>query len=434
MPLTRQLSVLRHRDFRLLFWGQTASNFGSNAVVVALAIYVTRTTGSATDLGLILAAQTVPFVLLLLFGGVWADRLPRHRVMIASDLVRATVHALLAVLILTGSARVWEMALIEAIFGVAWAFFQPAETGLLPQTVPEDEIQGARALMEGSWNLSMALGPAAATALVLTVGAGEAFLVDTLSFVVSALTLAPMRPRFRGDDAKVKRETLFHELRAGFREVSSRPWVWVTISAFSVTLMCSYATWMALGPEVTRDVYGEVGLYGVFVALYGVGCVAGSLLATVWRSTRPLRDTLILAVLWPAMSIVLAVGLPRGITGAWMVLAGIQNGLFMVTWETALARHIPPSVLSRVSSYDWMGSLALLPVGFILAGPLASLLGARVVLGAGGALGMVATLVTLLPRSTRELTNEPEHASAPLPASGPAAALGQPSRSRARST
>ena len=100
-------SVLRHRDFRLLFWGQTASNFGSNAVAVAMAIYVTRTTGSSTDLGLILAAQTVPFVLLLLFGGVWADRLPRHRVMIASDLVRAAIHALLAVLILAGSAQVW---------------------------------------------------------------------------------------------------------------------------------------------------------------------------------------------------------------------------------------------------------------------------------------------------------------------------------------
>jgi MFS family permease len=420
MALRKQASVLRHRDFRLLFWGQTASNFGSNAVAVALAIYVTRTTGSATDLGLILAAQTVPFVVLLLFGGVWADRLPRHRVMIVSDLFRAGVHGLLAVLILVGSARVWEIAVIEAAFGVAWAFFQPAETGLMPQTVPEGEIQAARALMEGSWNLSLVLGPSVATALVLTVGAGEAFVADALSFVVSALTLAPMRPRFRGGDATVKRETLFHELRVGFREVSSRPWVWVTISAFSVTLMCSYATWMALGPEVTRDVYGQVGLYGVFVALYGIGCVAGSLLATVWRSARPLRDTLLLAVLWPAMSIVLAIGLPRGVTGAWMVLAGLQNGLFMVTWETALAHHIPPSVLSRVSSYDWMGSLALLPVGFVLAGPLASLLGARVVLGAGGALGVLATLVTLLPKSTRELTNDPWDGSAPVPVSGPA--------------
>lgn len=400
-------NVLRHRDFKLLFWGQTASNFGSNAVAVAMAIYITRSTGSPSDLGLILAAQTIPFVLLLLFGGVWADRLPRHRVMIASDLVRATIHGILAVLILAGSARVWEIAVIEAIFGVAWAFFQPAETGLMPQTVPEDEIQNARALMEGSWNISLVLGPSVATALVLTVGAGEAFAVDALSFVISALTLAPMRPRVRGGESREKGESILHELRVGFREVTSRPWVWVTIGAFSVTLMCSYATWMSLGPAVTRDVYGHVGLYGVFVALYGVGCLGGTLIAVVWRPVRPLRDTLLLAVVWPGMAIVLALGIPRGLAGVWMVVAGIQNGLFMVIWETSLARHIPPAALSRVSSYDWMGSLSLLPVGFVTAGPLASVFGARTVLGVGGAIGVIATLLTLVPRSTRELRAEP---------------------------
>ena len=405
-------SVLRHRDFRLLFWGQAASNLGSNAVAVAMALYITRTTGSPTDLGVILGAQTVPFVLLLLFGGVWADRLPRHRVMIASDVVRALSQGLLAVLILIGSARIWEIALLEASFGVAWAFFQPAETGLMPQTVPETEIQSARALMEVSWNLSMVFGPTLATALVLTVGAGEAFIVDALSFVVSALTLMPMRPRLRGADPTGSRESVLHELRAGFREVASRPWVWVTISAFSITLMCFYATWMSLGPAVTRDVYGHIGLYGVFVALYGAGCLGGSLLAVVWRFTRPLRNTLLLAFLWPAMSIVLAIGIPRGLAGAWMVIAGVESGLFMVTWETALARHIPPAALSRVSSYDWMGSLALLPVGYVAAGPLASVFGARTVLGVGGAIGVVATSLTLLPRSTRELRAEPAGVSA----------------------
>ena len=405
-------SVLRHRDFRLLFCGQATSNLGSNAVVVAMAIYVTRSTGSPSDLGLILAAQTVPFLLLLLFGGVWADRLPRHRVMVVSDVVRATIHGLLALLILIGSARVWEIAVIEGIFGVAWAFFQPAETGLMPQTVPEEEIQSARALMEVSWNLSMVLGPSIATAVVLTVGAGEAFALDALSFVVSALTLLPIRPRMRGTATTTTRESVFHELRVGFREVASRPWVWVTISAFSVTLMCSYATWMSLGPAVTRDVYGAVGLYGVFVALYGIGCVVGTLLATVWRSRRPMRDTLLLAAVWPGMSIVVALGVPRGLAGGWMVIAGVQNGLFMVTWETALARHIPPAMLSRVSSYDWMGSLALLPIGFVAAGPLASVLGSRAVLGVGGAIGVVASLLTLIPRSTRQLGAVPEALSA----------------------
>jgi predicted MFS family arabinose efflux permease len=413
--LRRAPAVLRHRDFRLLFWGQAASSFGSNAVGVAMAIYITRTTGSATDLGLILAAQTVPLVLLVLFGGVWADRLPRHRVMIASDLVRAAVHAILAVLILAGSARIWQIALIEVIFGAAWAFFQPAYTGLLPQTVPEDEVQAARALTEGAWNLSMVLGPALATLLVLTLGAGEAFALDAATFLISAITLLPVRPRARGHETGEKpNESILQALRVGFREVSSRPWVWVTISAFSVVLMCSYATWEALGPIVVRDAYGHVGLFGVFVALYGVGSVAGSAIGSVWRSRRPLRDGLMLAAMWPAMSVVLALALPRGLVGAWMCLAGVQSGLFMVIWETSLARHIPPGALSRVSSYDWMGSLALLPIGFALAGPLASLFGARTVLGVGGALGVVAVLLTLVPHSTRHLSNS---AAAELPES-----------------
>lgn len=414
--LKQATTVLRHRDFRLLFWGQAASSLGSNAVMVAMAIYITRTTGSASDLGLILAAGTVPLVVLVLFGGVWADRLPRHRVMIVSDLIRALAHAVLAVLILSGSARVWEIALIEVVFGAAWAFFQPAYTGLVPQTVPEDELQAARALTETVWNLSMVLGPALGTILVLTIGAGEAFALDAASFLISAVTLVPIRPRARGRQSQaVPSETVLHALAAGFREVSSRPWVWVTISAFSVVLMCSFATWQALGPLVVRDVYGHVGLFGVFVALYGVGSVTGSAIGTVWRSRRPLRDGLLFAAAWPGMSIVVALALPRVLVGVWMCLAGIQSGLFMVMWETSLARHIPPSALSRVSSYDWMGSLSLLPIGFVLAGPLASVFGARTVLGVGGAIGVVALLLTLVPHSTRHLSDVSDAATAELP-------------------
>ena len=284
------------------------------------------------------------------------------------------------------------------IFGAAWAFFQPAYTGLLPQTVPEDELQAARALTEGAWNLSMVLGPSLATVLVLTIGAGEAFAIDAATFLVSAITLLPIRPRARGRGAAAARqESVLHGLRAGFREVSSRPWVWVTISAFSVVLMCSYATWEALGPLVVRDAYGEVGLFGVFVALYGVGSVVGSAIGSVWRSRRPLRDGLLLAGVWPGMSVVVALALPRALVGIWMCLAGVQSGLFMVIWETSLARHIPPAALSRVSSYDWMGSLALLPLGFALSGPLASLFGARTVLGVGGAIGVFAVLAHARP-------------------------------------
>src|SRR5437763_2232481 len=254
------LRVLGYRDFRYLFLGQSASMIGDRVVVVAIALFVTQRTGSATDLGLILAAQSVPLVALLLFGGVWADRLPRHRIMVVTDLLRAALHALLAALIFTGAVRIWQLVAIEALFGAAQAFFQPAYTGLLPQTVPDSMIQDARALTESMANLAFLLGPALATALVLGVGAGEAFAFDAATFVASALLLIPIHPRARQE--AVGGAPVREELRAGFSEVRSRPWVWVTIAVFTGSVFCVYAWWYSLGPVVARDVYGSTGVFG----------------------------------------------------------------------------------------------------------------------------------------------------------------------------
>jgi MFS family permease len=230
------LRVLRHRDFRFLFLGQSASAIGDQVVIVALALYITQRTGSATDLGLVLAAQSVPLIVLLLFGGVWADRLPRHRIMVVADLARFALHGVLAGLILTGGASVAQMVVIEVLFGAARAFFQPAYTGLLPQTIPEELLQDARALSAVSENVAILVGPALGTALVLTVGAGVAFALDAATFLLSAVLLTRITPRVRaaertgrGGDAT----TVWHELRDGWREVRSRPWVWATIMAFA---------------------------------------------------------------------------------------------------------------------------------------------------------------------------------------------------------
>src|SRR5262249_1592110 len=183
------LRVLRFEDFRFLFLGQAASMVGDRVVVVALALFVTARTSSPAALGLILAAQSLTLVALLLVGGVWADRLPRHRIMISADIVRGLLHAGLAVLIFADAVRIWELVVIEALFGAAQAFFEPASSGLLPQTVPETMIQDATALTETSTNLAFMLGPLLAVALVIGIGAGVAFAFDALTFAVSALLL-----------------------------------------------------------------------------------------------------------------------------------------------------------------------------------------------------------------------------------------------------
>ena len=399
--MSRFSRVLRHRDFRYLFFGQAASVTGDRLVVVALALYVTQRTGSATDLGIVLAAQTLPLIALLLFGGVFADRLERHRIVVATDLIRGSLHALLAVLIFAGGAAIWQLAVIEALFGAAQAFYQPAYTGLLPQTVPEDEIQAAKALSESAFNAAFMIGPALATAIVLGVGAGEAFALDALSFLFSAVMVIRVRPRERGraaPDAPV-----LAQLHDGWREVRSRTWVWVTIAVFTVAVLTTYAPWYSLAPVIARDHYGSAGVFGLLESLAGLGAVIGALVGIRWRPGRPLRAGMLLALIWPVQSLAFALLAPRALVAVLAIATGFGFSLLMIWWETALAQHIPPAALSRVSAWDWMGSLALLPLGYALAGPIAGALGARTTLAVGSAIGLAMVAVGLAPRSVREL-------------------------------
>jgi MFS family permease len=411
--MTSYPGVLRHQDFRYLFLGQAASMIGDRVVVVALALFITLRTGSPADLGLVLGAQTLTLVVLLLFGGVWADRLPRHRIMIATDLTRAALHATLAVLIFTDAVRIWHIVLIEAAFGAAQAFFQPAYTGLIPQTVPESRIQDAKALSETTSNLAFLIGPLLATALVLGVGAGEAFALDAATFVLSALLLVRVHPRRRGEvvDASAS-PSILRDLHDGWREVRSRNWVWITILVFTGAVLCVYAQWYALAPSIARDIYGGAGVFGMLEGVAGAGAVFGALVGLRWRPARPLLVGMLLVMAWPVQDGLFALGAPVGIVAVAAFGTGVGFSLLMIFWETALARHIPPRALGRVSAWDWMGSLALLPLGFLLAGPLAQALGARTVLGVGCLIGLALLGLALLSHSVRELPGEPAGPSA----------------------
>jgi predicted MFS family arabinose efflux permease len=390
--------VLRHRDFRLLWLSQVGSTVADRLVVVALALYVNRI-GSPTDVGIVLAAQTVPFVALLLFGGVWADRLPRHRVMVVSDLARGVLHGLLAVLILSGTAAVWQLVVIEALYGAAHAFFRPAYTGLVPQTVPEEELQEATAVNFLSNNVASFAGPAVAAALVVTIGAGAAFVIDALTFFVSAALLLRIRPRERG--ARGARRPVFEELAGGFREVRTRPWIALVIFSASLGLMVCYSPFQALGPEIAHQHYGQAAIYGVVSAMFGIGSIVGSALALRVRPRRPILAGQIAALPWALNYVAFAAGVPVVALVPFAVLAGAGVSLFIVWWETALAREVPPEALSRVSSLDWMGSLGLAPIGLVLAGPVAAQLGATATLAAGAGIALTVQLVVLCAPSIR---------------------------------
>lgn len=388
-------------NFRRFWLGQSASVIGDQLVVVALALFVTNLTGSATDLGLVLTAYSAPLVLLMLFGGVWADRLPRQRLVVATDLVRGALHALLAVLIFTGTVRVWELVAIEAGFGSAEAFFRPARGGLLPATVPEDLIQPASALMTTSDTVALLLGPALATALVVGAGAGWAFAIDAATFAVSALLIAGVRPRSRA--RAPERRPFAVELREGWHEVRSRTWVWVTIAVFSFALFAGYAPWLVLGPIVARRHYGATSAWGVIAIVFGVGAVAGSLAGLRWRPRHPMRAAFVACAPWPVALALLGAGAPLALVLAVALAFGAGFALFSIWWDTALAERVPPHALSRVTSYDWMGSLALLPLGFAVSGPLAAAAGSSTVLLAGAGVTAGLILLGVAPRETRAL-------------------------------
>src|SRR5436190_11962527 len=318
-------SVLRHRDFRLLWLANSASVVGDRIVMVALALFVIGLTGSATDLGLVLAAYGLPFVAFLLVGGVVADRLERHRLAVVTDLVRGTLHALLALLIVTGEVRIWHLVTIGVVFGSAEAFYRPAVTGLLPQTVPEDAIQeanGATMLFE---NVAEVAGPALATALVLGFSPAAAFGLDAATFLVSAALLARVRPRERGapvpaaDGAVGNGGAGDHapsvpaRLRAGFAEVRSRTWVWGTLTAMCAAAFVMLAPLLVVGPDVATERYDDIAVFGYVWVAFGAGTVAGSLAALRWRPRYPLRCGLALILPWPVVVALFAAGLPLAI-------------------------------------------------------------------------------------------------------------------------
>jgi MFS family permease len=429
------LRVLRHRDFRMLWLAQTASVVGDNIVLVALALFIVAKTGSPTDLGLVLAAKSLPLVAFLLIGGAWADRLPRHRLMIGTDLVRFSLHALLAALIFAGNVRIWQVVVIEMLFGCAEAFFRPAANGVLPQTVPEPDIQPATAVTTMSSNVSEFAGPALATALVLGAGAGWAFALDAGTFLLSAFFLARVRPRTRfaaagardpqqavaareaigprlqvaslpspeADSAAAERPSVWADIREGAREVRAHTWVWATLASFCVALFCGLAPWFVLGPVVAGEQYGHLAVYGIVEAALGFGTIVGSLAGVGWRPRFPMRMAMLAILVWPIAAILYAAGVTLALVVPVTVVAGIGIALFDVWWLTALAERMPPDKLSRVASYDWMVSLALLPLGYALAGPLANALGAVPVMLGGSLLAIAAFGLGLLPRQTRSL-------------------------------
>jgi MFS family permease len=419
LPGRVRLGPLHERPFRALYLAHAVSVLGDGLAPVALAFAVLDLTGSASDLGLVMLARLVPMVLLFLAGGVWADRLPRHRVMVGSHLVCFASQGLTAALLLGGVATLRSLVVLQALGGAAIAFHRPASNGLVPRLVPAAQLQQANALMWMAISVGGVLGPVAAGLLVTGVGAGWAIAGDALTFLLAAVLLL----RLGGYDLGLvgARSSFWRDLADGWGEVRRRTWLWSCIAYFALFQLVYLPCLAVLGPLVAKRSLGGAEAWAEIVAGFGVGAVLGNLLAIRIRVRRPLvAQNLLMFGAVPSL-LLLAVTAPAPAIAATEVLSGTVIGLGGALWETTLQRHVPAESLSRVASYDWMGSTALRPVGLAVVGPVAVLLGTGTTLVAAAAVVVAgALLVASLPdvRRIRGAAREPEaeQAQPPVPA------------------
>jgi predicted MFS family arabinose efflux permease len=380
--------------------------------------------GDATDLGLVLAAGGVPFALFAIAGGVVSDRVGRRPVMIASDVTRTVTQALVAALLLTGAAEVWMLVVLSALYGTCAAVFMPALMGLIPQTVPPDRLQEANALLGFTRSVASVAGPALAGVVIAVAGPGEAIALDALTFAVSAACLVVLRPRAvaagsHDDDGG----GFFARLRAGWREVRARPWLRYGLGAMAAYHVFVLPAVFVLGPALSERELSGASSWAAIVACFGIGTVAGNLLALRVNVSRPVLVAALALVGASTQAVILASGLGTVGIALLELLAGVAVSLFFTLWDTSIQQQVPPHAVSRVSSYDFTASLGLTPLGMALAGPIADAAGLHATLVGMGALGVLAALGWLAVRDVRAVTRRPMPAAAPAgaPATAPAA-------------
>jgi MFS family permease len=394
--------LLGVRDFRLLFVGQSLSTFGDAAATIAVAFAVLGIGGSASELGIALAARYVPLAGFLLVGGVIADRLPRRRLMLSSDVVRALSQGALAVLLLSDAAHVWQVVVLQAIYGTAEAFFTPSITGLVPEIVSADRLQEANSLLRSTFSLSLIVGPALGGLLIVRTGPEGAIVADAATFAISAMLLCQLRPRAAAHGAP-QRVRLIADLKEGWAEIRARRWLSLTIG--NATLFNAFAipAIVVLGPELAQSEFGGVGAWSLIVAMVGAGSVVGSVASLRVRMMRPAAAVALLLAVAAGEPAALASGLRLPLIAALCFLAGMAMAMAGITWISMLQQHVPSTSLSRVNSMDDFVTFLLLPVGYLVAGPLADALGPHLAMALMTALPLVACMATLASRQVRQV-------------------------------
>ncbi|WP_398951724.1 MFS transporter [Streptomyces sp. ID38640] len=417
------------RNYLLLTGATVIANLGSSGALIATAFAVLAAGGSATDVGLVAAARTIPLIFFLLIGGAVADRLPRHRVMVAANVLSCVSQGLFALLVLAGEPQLWQMALLAALGGTGQAFFAPASEGMVLASVSGDQAGRAFAVYRMGMNGANIGGAALGGALVAAVGPGWVLAVDSAAFALAAALRAFLD--VSGVPERAPGGGMLHDLRDGWREVASRPWLWAVVVQFSLVNAVVSAAEAVYGPLVAEQHLGGPGPWGLALAAFGVGTVGGALLMARVKPRRMLLTGALCVFPLALPSAALAVPLPVAGLTAIMFGTGIAIEVFAVTWMTALHQEIPEEKFSRVSSYDWLGSLAMVPLATALAGPVQNLIGRTAALWGCSAVIVLLTAAVLCVPDIRRLTRRPKREPAAGAPASPAAETAAPDTAEA---
>ncbi len=401
------LGALLEREFRLLFLASTVTRLGSAMAPIALAFGVLNLTGSVSDLGFVLAAGSVPFVALVLVGGVWADRVSRLRVMAVSGSVATASQAAVALLFLTGAARVWELMVLAAVQGTARAFGSPAMGALIPETVSPGRLQQATALLYVSSSSIDVGGAAVGGVLVAVIGPGWTMLFNAATSAAEVVIRFLMRVDESASAAE-GRGSFRHDFVEGWQAVTTRRWLWVMLAGAAGFVLAVVAPWDVLGPALAKESLGGAKAWGFIQSAYSLGALAGGALVLRLRVSRPLLAGTALNLLFIPALVAFALASPVVVIACAAFIGGAANDAYLVLFDTTIQRLVPRDVLARVISFDWFSDAATRPIGLAVVGPLAARVGISTVFWAAaiGAAAVTALMVGV--REVRTLQAEPE--------------------------
>ncbi|MEV7182845.1 MFS transporter [Kitasatospora sp. NPDC093102] len=388
-----RLAVLGEREFTWFFIGYTTSLVGSSMAPVAVAFAVLDGGGGGTDVGWVMAARILPVVLVLLAGGVIADRLGSRGVMLGSDLLRGLVQALFAGLLAAGHAPVWAMVALVAVWGIGEGLFMPAFGAVVPDLVRRKElVADANTLLGLGRSVSAVVGPAAAGLVTAAWGPATVLLADAVTYGVGAFALARLRLPVR---APAGGESMIRDVRAGWSEFASRPWLWITTVQMGLFNLLVWAPFLVLGPLLAQQDLGGARAWGLVMGGYGAGAVLGGLLMLGRAPARPLAVASVAALGWalPSGALAAGAGLPWVAAGA--LVAGVGSAVCGTLYSTTTQKWVPVELLGRMTAFGVLGSFALGPLGLAAAGPLADRFGSGAVLLLGAVWQLAAGVVVL---------------------------------------